>query len=283
MLSIEHLDFSYKNVPIFEDFSVGFPAGSVSMIVGSSGSGKSTLLYLLGLLLTPTGGDILVNGKSTAQLSDAERSRLRATEFGFVFQDAALDPTRPIIDSVIEPGLYAGVSRKKALARAMELLELIGVDVRSSHRPGQISGGQAQRVAVARALVNNPNIILADEPTGNLDPVNARVVLDQLCAVARGPRAGDGGADAARPRSVIIVTHDVSILDRADQVVRLDDLVVASGRERKADRRPIGRGVPGANAESSEPDTGPDTEPDTERMENRRRAARRRSGSLRSS
>ncbi len=227
MLEVKDLDFAYKKVPIFHDLCVTFPPGSVSMIVGSSGSGKSTLLYLLGLLLSPSAGDIMVNGHSTAALSDSERSHLRATEFGFVFQDAELDPTRPIIDSVIEPGLYAGLRRKDALAQAMDLLEMIGVDVRAQHRPGQISGGQAQRVAVARALINNPRIILADEPTGNLDPVNAAAVLDRLCEVAHGD-------DMGNERTVIIVTHDTSILDRADQIVRLDGLVV--GQQDEADR-----------------------------------------------
>ncbi|MCF2706904.1 ATP-binding cassette domain-containing protein [Arcanobacterium haemolyticum] len=232
MLAARNLTFGYKNVPIFNDLNLRFPSGRVSMIVGSSGSGKSTLLYVLGLLLTPQSGEVLIDGQPAAHLTDTERSRMRARDFGFVFQDASLDPSRPIIDSVIEPALYAGMNRREAYSRGMDLLESIGVEVRAAHRPGQISGGQAQRVAVARALMNEPRIILADEPTGNLDPENAAAVLDRLCETSKGEES----------RATIIVTHDTTILHRADHVVRLDELT-HNGSDRTAHTEPSCEGV----------------------------------------
>ena len=140
---------------------------------------------------------------------DRERSRLRATSVGFVFQDSELDPSRPILDSVVEPGLYAGLERQTLEDRARALLERFGLAHRADHRPGQVSGGQAQRVAVCRALVNAPAVVLADEPTGNLDPDNAGLVMDALADAA------------AEGRTVVVATHDPAVVARADEVVRL--------------------------------------------------------------
>lgn len=219
ILRTENLEFSYKNVLIFKDLNLEFHAGKVTMILGSSGSGKSTLLYLLGLLLSPQQGAVILDGADTSHASDSERSHLRAHTFGFVFQDAALAPSRTILDSVIEPALYAGTTRKDALDKAMRLLGDIDVDIRAHHRPGQISGGQAQRVALARALINEPRIILADEPTGNLDPGNAEKVVGKLCDIAH------SSDRATTSRAVIIVTHDTSLTHYADTVIHLDEYV----------------------------------------------------------
>lgn len=161
-------------------------------------------------MLTPSRGDVILHGRAQSSESDAARSRVRAAELGFVFQDSALDPSRTILDSVIEPSLYAGINRRDALKRATLLLEELGVGARIEHKPGQISGGQAQRVAVARALINNPAVVLADEPTGNLDPANAAGVLDVLSSVA-----GTG------KRTVVIATHDPYVIGRADEVLSL--------------------------------------------------------------
>lgn len=211
MLSIEQVGFTYRRggEELFAGLSHAFEPGRVTALTGPSGRGKSTLLYIIGLMLTPTRGTVTLDDISISGLSDAARARVRATRMGFVFQDASLDPTRTVLDSVIEPALYAGWRKPSAQVRARALLEQLGVAARAEHRPGEISGGQAQRVAVARALVNDPAVVLADEPTGNLDRDNAATVLDSL-------RAATGG-----DRTVIIATHDPFVLERADHVVAL--------------------------------------------------------------
>lgn len=211
MLGVSDLRFRYHRGAdeLFDGLSHSFAAGSVSVLSGPSGSGKSTLLYLLGLLLTPTAGGVSVDGVEVAPLGDAARSALRARHVGFVFQDAALDQTRPILDNVVEGGLYAGMSRRDAEQRARVLLDRFGVDLPPERRPGEISGGQAQRVGLCRALVKSPRVILADEPTGNLDAESALVVLGALWDAA-----GEGA-------TVVISTHDQQIVGEADDVVTL--------------------------------------------------------------
>ncbi|MEN8040688.1 MAG: ATP-binding cassette domain-containing protein [Actinomycetota bacterium] len=211
MLAVADLRFRYHRGTdeLFDGLSHGFAPGGVSVLSGPSGSGKSTLLYLLGLLLTPTRGGVSVDGVDAAGLGDAQRSVLRARHIGFVFQDAALDQTRPILDNVAEGGLYAGMARKDAEHRARALLEEFGVDLPPERRPGEISGGQAQRVGLCRALVKRPRMILADEPTGNLDAESASVVLGAL---------RDAANDGA---TVVISTHDQQIVAGANDVVSL--------------------------------------------------------------
>lgn len=210
-LGVEGLRFSYRKdlTELFDGLTHEFAPGVVTALTGPSGRGKSTLLYVLGLLLTPSAGVVRLGDEIASKLPDRRRAALRARRFGFVFQDSELDPARMIIDSVIEPGLYAGSDPARLRGRAVELLTAFGLAERADHRPGQISGGQAQRVALCRALVNSPEVILADEPTGNLDPDNANLVLDALADAA-----GDG-------RVVIVATHDPVVVARADEVVRL--------------------------------------------------------------
>ena len=195
---------------LFNGLTHAFSSGAITAVTGASGRGKSTLLYVLGLLLTPSSGVVRIDELDASQTPDRQRSQLRAERIGFVFQDSELDPARTIADSVIEPGLYAGQTAQRLRPRAYELLERFGLRHRADHRPGQVSGGQAQRVAVCRALLNEPDIILADEPTGNLDRDNAGLVLDAL-------------ADAAhvQGRTVVIATHDPFVLDHTDEQVRL--------------------------------------------------------------
>lgn len=215
MLGVVDLGFRYhkSREELFGGLSYAFVRGAVTGVTGPSGRGKSTLLYILGLMLRPTAGEVHLDGTPVSGAADGARSRLRSSSIGFVFQDAALDPTRRIIDSVIEPGLYAGWSRARAKVRARELLREMDVADRAEHKPGQISGGQAQRVAVCRALLTNPPVILADEPTGNLDRASATVVLD---AIVRA-KTTDGG----RPRTVVVATHDPFVLERCDEVLAL--------------------------------------------------------------
>ena len=211
-LGVAGLRFAYTKggEELFDGLTHDFAPGRVTVVTGRSGRGKSTLLYLLGLMLTPTAGHIMVDGLVASSLNDAARSRLRASRIGFVFQDCELDPARKVVDSVAEPGLYAGRDVTAVRARAYELLEKFDLSERADHRPGQVSGGQEQRVAVCRALVNDPEIVLADEPTGNLDRDNAALVLDAL-------------ADAAHSAgcTVVIASHDPFVVEHADQAVAL--------------------------------------------------------------
>lgn len=210
LLEARDLSFGYKQgAPLFESWSEQFMGGEVCAVTGPSGRGKSTLLYMLGLMLSPSGGDVLVATRPTATLRDSERSSLRASTFGFVFQDSALDPTRSVIDNVTESALYNGQSMTTARSRARDLLDSLSVAVDPASRPGQVSGGQAQRIALCRALLNNPRIILADEPTGNLDASSASLVLDAL------------SAQAARGSAVIIVTHDERVVQACSRRVEI--------------------------------------------------------------
>ncbi len=160
-------------------------------------------------MLKPGGGQVVVEGESAAQLNDRRRAQLRAERFGFVFQDAALDATRTVLDNIVETALYRGQPREPAVRRANELMAQFGVELRSSAKPGQVSGGQAQRIALCRALLNDPRIVLADEPTGNLDPSSAGVVVDALRAQARSGAA------------VIVVTHEPTLVATCDRKIEL--------------------------------------------------------------
>ncbi|MEF2976057.1 ABC transporter ATP-binding protein [Subtercola sp. YIM 133946] len=204
------LRFAYERAsPIIDGFTALFEPGELVALTGPSGRGKSTLLYLLGLLVRPLAGQVLFEGEPTGILNDAQRARLRATRLGFVFQDAALDPTRSILDNVVETSLYRGVDRRRSLTRARALVERFGVERRAESRPGQISGGQAQRIALCRALMNDPRLILADEPTGNLDRESAAIVLG-----AFRERAEAGAC-------VLIATHDLALVSQCDRELAL--------------------------------------------------------------
>lgn len=212
MITVEGLQFRYRGSSplVIADLTHEFREGQITVVTGPSGCGKSTLLYLLGLMLTPSAGCIRwSDGVDVSSLPDPERSRLRAEFVGFVFQDALLDPSRSIVDNVAEGGLYAGMERADTAANARRLLKHFGVSHRADHRPGEISGGQAQRVALCRALVKEPQLILADEPSGNLDEVNANVVWDALSAAAS---AG---------RTVVVATHDPHRVARAHALIAL--------------------------------------------------------------
>ncbi|MHA6694909.1 ABC transporter ATP-binding protein [Homoserinimonas sp. A520] len=210
LLEARGITFGYgHSAEILTGWDATFSAGEVVAITGPSGRGKSTLLYLLGLMLKPGAGHVLVDGADAAGLADARRARMRASRFGFVFQDAALDATRTVLDNVIETALYRGEPREPAKRRALELMSQFGVDLRANHKPGQVSGGQAQRIALCRALLNDPRILLADEPTGNLDPDSATIVVDAMRAQAHG-----GG-------TVVVATHDPALVARCDRVITL--------------------------------------------------------------
>lgn len=210
-LSARDLRFAYRygSERIVDDWTGVFPGGTVTALTGPSGSGKSTLLYLLALMLRPTAGAVEWDGERVSDLPDRDRALLRGTRAGFVFQDALLDPAQTVLSNVLEGGLFSGVRRPVLVARAVELLQRFQVDDRRDHRPGEISGGQAQRVALCRALLRDPAVVFADEPTGNLDRETADVVLDAL------------RAHAAQGATVVVATHDPVVVDRCDAVVGL--------------------------------------------------------------
>lgn len=198
---------------VVQQWSQDFQSGQVSALTGPSGCGKSTRLYLLALMVRARGGQVLLDGERVDQLPDAALSRLRAARFGFVFQDAALDPTRTVLDNVLESALYRGQDARKLAPRAYQLVDRLGVQVPVHRRPGQISGGQAQRIALCRALLGSPDVIIADEPTGNLDPASADAVLQVLRDEA------NSGA------CVIVVTHDPVVRNWADVAFELGSLM----------------------------------------------------------
>ena len=187
-------------------------------IMGPSGSGKSTMMNLLGCLDTPTGGEYWLNGEEVSRLSDDALARVRNREIGFVFQTFNLLPRATALHNVELPLVYAGVGGRERRQRALEALERVGLADRVHHRPNELSGGQRQRVAIARALVNRPSILLADEPTGNLDSVTS----EEIMAVFAGlHRAG---------QTVIMVTHESDIAAHAERTVVLRDGRVESDR-----------------------------------------------------
>lgn len=210
MIQISDVSFGYRRgAPIVDRFSFRADDGVMTALTGPSGSGKSTVLYLAGLMVAPWSGSIIVDGCEVTGLSDGERSAIRGSKVGFVFQDGCLDASRTVLDNVIESTAYSGAGRGQAKLAALGLLSRLGVVVDPQRKPLSISGGQAQRVGVCRALLPNPRIVLADEPTGNLDDLSASVVLDELEAVAR------SGA------VVVVATHDARVVARCDESVAL--------------------------------------------------------------
>lgn len=210
-LGTRELTFAYSAgaAPVINDLTMDVPVGAVTTLTGPSGSGKSTLLYLLALMIRPSSGQVLWDGVAVSALSDAQRSRMRAAEVGFIFQDALLDPSRTVLANVCDSALFAGMPHALATVRARELMSRFGVEHRGDHRPGEISGGQAQRVAICRALLTDPRVIFADEPTGNLDEDSAEIVWQAL------------RQHAATGATVIVSTHDKSLAARSDLAIEL--------------------------------------------------------------
>ncbi len=187
-------------------------SGEIVALVGPSGSGKSTLLQIAGLLERPDEGEISVDGCACGALNDAERTRLRREALGFVYQHHHLLPEFSAVENVVVPQMIAGCVRAAARLRAAELLSRLGLGARMDHRPGQLSGGEQQRVAIARALANRPRLLLADEPTGNLDPATADAVFAELLFLVR-----DQGLTA------LIATHNPELASRMDRRVTVRD------------------------------------------------------------
>ncbi len=197
-------------VRVLESASLELKASEIVAIIAPSGAGKSTLLHIGGLLERAQGGEVEICGQKTSKMSDRERTKLRRTHIGYVYQFHNLLPEFTALENVSIPQLIAGVEKKNADKRSLELLDLLGIKERASHRPSELSGGEQQRVAIARAMANNPRIILADEPTGNLDPEISKNVFDAMIALVR-----------EKNSCALIATHNYELAKRADRVLTL--------------------------------------------------------------
>ncbi|GAA3853521.1 ABC transporter ATP-binding protein [Celeribacter arenosi] len=216
MLSLSGVTKAYargkpSEVNVLQGIDLMLQKGEVVGLVAPSGAGKSTLLHISGLLDVADAGDIRVAGEETRGLSDRKRTALRRQAIGFIYQFHHLLPEFTALENVVLPQLANGVSQQDAEARALKLLDKVGVAARAGHRPAQLSGGEQQRVAFCRALANKPLLLLADEPTGNLDPATSDVVFAALMEVVR-----EEGLTA------LIATHNMELAGRMDRVVRLD-------------------------------------------------------------
>lgn len=192
--------------------------GEIVALVGPSGSGKSTLLHIAGLLERPDGGEVRIQGENAARAGDDRRTKLRRYTMGFVYQYHHLLAEFSALENIVIPQIMAGMSRGKAKKRARELLDYLGLTERATHRPARLSGGEQQRVAIARALANAPKVLLADEPTGNLDPHTADDVFAMFMDLARG--AG---------LAAVVATHNPDLARRMDRIVRLEEGVLVEG------------------------------------------------------
>jgi putative ABC transport system ATP-binding protein len=203
-------------VKVLKGIDLTINKGEYVALMGPSGSGKSTLMNILGCLDTPTGGSYILNGKDVSQMSDDELAGIRNKEIGFVFQTFNLLPRTTALDNVALPMVYAGYKKPERNERATKVLTQVGLADRMDHKPNQLSGGQRQRVAVARALVNHPSIILADEPTGNLDSKTSVEIMNLFDQIH------------ANGNTVILVTHEEDIAEHAHRIIRLRDGIIES-------------------------------------------------------
>ncbi len=231
-----HYQMGETIVHALDGVSFKIARGSYWAIMGPSGSGKSTLLNVLGCLDRPTAGAYLLGGEDVSQLSDDALSEVRGHKLGFVFQSFQLIQQLSILENVEVPLFYQGIAPKDSRARAQQALERVGLGDRLYHRPNELSGGQQQRAAVARALVNEPIVLLADEPTGNLDSKTAKEMLELFDALH------------SQGSTIILVTHDPLVAARAEWVLRVLDGKVHRVERGDKNRQPGATGSPGAHA-----------------------------------
>ena len=223
VLRLEKVSRHYKegtksDLVVFSDLSLSLRPGEIVALVGQSGAGKSSLLHMAGLLEAPSSGDIYIAGAAVSGLSDGERTRIRRDQLGFVYQAHHLLPEFDALENVMLPQMIAGKTRSEARTEATRLLSVLGLAQRLSHRPAELSGGEQQRVAIARALANKPKILLADEPTGNLDPRTAGGVFDALIAITR-----------AQGLAALIATHNYDLAARMDRALLLHEGKLVEG------------------------------------------------------
>jgi len=231
-LELRNVARSYKQagaiLPVLRGVSLALYPGEIAALVGPSGAGKSTLLHTAGLLERPDGGAVLLGGRDCGGMSDSQRTEIRRSQLGFVYQFHHLLPEFSALENVMLPQMIAGVAKAKARGRAMELLGMVGLAPRADHRPARLSGGEQQRVAIIRALANGPRGLLGDEPTGNLDIHTAEDVMTALIDIVR--RTG---------LAALIATHNLELARRMDRILSLEEGIVV---ERTAARRAEARG-----------------------------------------
>jgi putative ABC transport system ATP-binding protein len=227
IIKLEDIQKSYymgnQAIPVLKGITLDILKNEYVALMGPSGSGKSTLMNILGCLDSPTGGKYILNGKDVSKMLDDDLATVRNTEIGFVFQQFNLLPRLTAVENVALPLVYAGVSKKERLERAMEALKKVDLADRSHHKSNELSGGQIQRVAIARALVNNPSILLADEPTGNLD---SKTSVEVMRIFGKIQDAGN---------TVVLVTHEEDIAGYAHRIVRLRDGLIESDKVKALD------------------------------------------------
>lgn len=211
VLSLENVSKTVNDVDILKNISLKVEKGEFVSIIGPSGSGKSSLLYILGLLDSPTYGEVFVEGQRIDFKETKEIARLRNLKFGFIFQFHYLIPEFTLFENVMVPMLRAGKEEDVAREKAYSILEKLGLKGKEKRKPYQISGGEQQRVAIARALANDPIVILADEPTGNLDSKNTEIVMDIFCRLH------------LEGKTVVMVTHETDLTQRTERVLRMKD------------------------------------------------------------
>jgi lipoprotein-releasing system ATP-binding protein len=220
-LELKDIERTYKQgdaaLHVLRGANLNIKRGEVVALVGPSGAGKSTLLHVAGLLEPPDGGQVFIDGLPCNELADDRRTEMRRARLGFVYQFHHLLPEFSAEENIVVPQMIAGVDRKAASERAMELLNSLGLGPRADHRPGKLSGGEQQRVAIARALANRPALLLADEPTGNLDPETSDGVFAQLVSLSR-----------QHGLAALIATHNPALAARMDRTVRLENGVLTS-------------------------------------------------------
>lgn len=212
MIEIRNIKKSFGNLEVLKGIDLDIERGKIVSIVGASGAGKTTLLQIMGTLDKPDCGSVIIDGVDVAKLSDAKRSAFRNKHMGFVFQFHQLLPEFTALENVMMPALIGGTSRREAKKRAEELLAFMGLSDRASHKPNELSGGEKQRVAVARALINKPDVVFADEPSGSLDTHN-KEELHRLFFDLRDQMG----------QTFVIVTHDEQLADLADQKISMQD------------------------------------------------------------
>jgi putative ABC transport system ATP-binding protein len=197
---------------ILKGISLEIAPGNFVVILGPSGSGKSTLLHIIGLLDAPTKGKVFLRGEDTSKLSEDELAQIRGRKIGFIFQQFNLLQNLTALENVMIPMIFQGIPEKDRINRAKFLLESVGLKERISHRPFELSGGEQQRIAIARALSNDPEVIVADEPTGNLDSTTGRKIMETLINLHE-----------KEQKTMIVVTHDPTIADYSEQIINIKD------------------------------------------------------------